>query len=63
MKIAMQNKYVDIAMFCISSCYDKPSVNRLIDIYFEAGGRCDLIARALVCCYVAASETPLVKLV
>ena len=51
----MQDKYVDIAMFCIYSCYDKPSVDRLIDIYFEDDGGCDLITRAMVYCYVAVS--------
>lgn len=51
----MQDKHVDIAMFCIYSCYDKPSVDRLIDIYFEEEGGCDTATRAKIYCYVAAS--------
>ena len=50
----MQDKHVDIAMFCIYSCYDKPSIDRLIDIYFEGEGGCDITTRAKVYCYIAA---------
>ena len=51
----MQDKHVDIAMFCIYSCYDKPSIDRLIDIYFEDEGGCDIGTRAKIYCYIAAS--------
>lgn len=49
----MQDKHVDIAMFCIYSCYDKPSIDRLIDIYFEDEGGCDKATRAKIYCYIA----------
>ncbi len=32
---AMQDPHVDIAMFCIYAMYEKPQVDRLIDIYFD----------------------------
>ena len=51
----MQDKHVDIAMFCIYSCYDKPSIDRLIDIYFEEEGGCDKATRAKIYCYIAMS--------
>ena len=51
----MQDKLVDIAMFCIYSCYDKPSIDRLINIYFEEDEICDVVSRALIYCYVAAA--------
>ena len=51
----MQDKHVDIAMFCIYSCYDKPRIDRLIDIYFEDEGGCDIATRAKIYCYIAAS--------
>ena len=49
----MQDPHVDIAMFCIYSMYDKPQVDRLIDIYFADEGGCDDATRAKVYCYVA----------
>jgi thiamine kinase-like enzyme len=48
----MQDPHVDIAMFCIYSLYDKPRVDRLIDIYFQ--GDCPPPIRAKIYCYVAA---------
>lgn len=48
----MQDPHVDIAMFCIYSMYDKPRIDRLIDIYFE--GACAPAVRAKIYCYVAA---------
>ena len=48
----MQDPHVDIAMFCIYSMYDKPRIDRLIDIYFE--DRCEPAVRAKIYCYVAA---------
>ena len=51
----MQDKHVDIAMFCIYSCYDKPSIDRLIDLYFEEDGGCDKATRAKIYCYIAMS--------
>lgn len=50
----MQDKHVDIAMFAIYSLYDKPGVDRLIDLYFEADGGCGDATRAKIYCYVAA---------
>lgn len=49
----MQDKHVDIAMFCIYSCYDKMRIDRLIDLYFEEAGGCDRTMRAKIYCYVA----------
>lgn len=49
----MQDKHVDIAMFCIYSCYDKESIDRLIDIYFEEDGGCDKTTRTKIYCYVS----------
>ena len=49
----MQDKHVDIAMFAIYALYSKPQVDRLIDIYFEEAGGCDLATRAKIYCYVA----------
>ena len=49
----MQDKHVDIAMFCIYSMYDKEHIDRLIDIYFEEDGGCDLITRAKIYCYIS----------
>lgn len=51
----MQDKHVDIAMFCIYSCYNKENIDRLIDIYFEEDGGCDKVTRAKIYCYIAAS--------
>lgn len=48
----MQDPHVDIAMFCIYSMYDKPRIDRLIDIYFD--GNCTPAIRAKIYCYVAA---------
>ena len=48
----MQDPHVDIAMFSIYAMYDKESVDRLIDIYFE--GNCPKKIRAKIYCYVAA---------
>lgn len=50
----MQDKHVDIAMFCIYSCYDKEKIDTLIDLYFEDIGGCDTIIRAKIYCYIAA---------
>lgn len=49
----MQDKHVDIAMFCIYSMYGKEQIDRLIDIYFEEDGGCDKLTRAKIYCYVA----------
>ena len=49
----MQDPHVDIAMFAIYSCYDKPAIDQLIDIYFADEGGCDDATRAKVYCYVA----------
>ena len=51
----MQDKHVDIAMFCIYSCYDKESIDRLIDIYFEEEGGCSKAVRAKIYCYISAT--------
>jgi thiamine kinase-like enzyme len=48
----MQDPHVDIAMFCIYSLYEKPQVDRLIDIYFN--GRCEENIRIKIYCYIAA---------
>lgn len=50
---AMQDKHVDIAMFCIYSMYGKEQIDRLIDIYFEEEGGCGKATRAKIYCYVA----------
>lgn len=50
----MQDKDVDIAMFAIYSLYDRPEVDRLIDIYFEEDGGCDEVTRTKIYCYIAA---------
>lgn len=47
----MQDPHVDLAMFCLSSRYDRKHVDRLIDIYFE--NRCDKTTRAKVYCYIS----------
>ena len=49
----MQDKHVDIAMFCIYSMYDKTQIDQLIDIYFEEDGGCEIATRAKIYCYVA----------
>lgn len=49
---AMQDPHVDIAMFCIYSCYkEKKNIDNLIDIYFE--GKCTIQNRIKIYCYVA----------
>lgn len=48
----MQDPHVDIAMFCIYSCYDKCQVDRLIRIYFE--NECLDAVRIKIYCYIAA---------
>lgn len=50
----MQDKDVDIAMFAIYSLYDRPEVDRLIDLYFEEDGGCDEVTRTKIYCYIAA---------
>lgn len=50
---SMQDKHVDIAMFCIYSLYDKGQIDHFIDLYFEADGGCDIAIRAKIYCYVA----------
>lgn len=49
----MQDKHVDIAMFCIYSLYNKEQVDRLIDIYFEEDGGCNKVIRAKIYAYIA----------
>lgn len=49
----MQDRHVDIAMFCIYSMYGKEKIDQLIDIYFEEDGGCDLTTRAKIYCYIA----------
>lgn len=48
----MQDPYVDIAMFCLYSDYDKEQIDNIIDIYFE--GRCSDNIRARIYCYISA---------
>jgi CTP:phosphocholine cytidylyltransferase-like protein/thiamine kinase-like enzyme len=50
---SMQDKHVDIAMFCIYALYDKNQIDHLIDIYFEEEGGCSRITRAKIYCYIA----------
>ena len=49
----MQDKHVDIAMFCIYSMYGKEQIDKLIDIYFEDDGGCDRATRAKIYCYIS----------
>lgn len=49
----MQDRHVDIAMFSIYAMYDKPRIDRVIDIYFEEEDGCDKATRAKIYCYVA----------
>lgn len=49
----MQDKHVDIAMFCIYSMYTKEEIDNLIDIYFEDDGGCDKTTRAKIYCYIS----------
>ena len=48
----MQDPHVDIAMFCIYALYEKPQVDRLIDLYFDEG--CTDEVRIKIYCYIAA---------
>lgn len=50
---AMQDKHVDIAMFCIYSMYDRVQIDKLIDIYFEGEGGCNKVTRTKIYCYIA----------
>ena len=49
----MQDPHLDIAMFCIYSLYERPQIDRLIDIYFE--GNCPEKTRVKIYCYIAAA--------
>ena len=50
----MQDPHLDIAMFCVYSCYSsKEQVDRLIDLYFA--GACDSNTRRKIYCYIAAA--------
>ncbi len=49
---AMQDPYVDIAMFSIYALYNKEQIDHLIDIYFE--NHCPEEDRIKIYCYVAA---------
>lgn len=48
----MQDQNVDIAMFAIYACYDRPDVEKLIDAYYPEG--CSKETRLKIYCYVAA---------
>ena len=48
----MQDPYVDIAMFCIYSLYDRTQTDALIDAYFYEG--CSVENRWKIYCYIAA---------
>ena len=47
----MQDPHVDIAMFCIYAMYDRPRIDRLIDIYFN--DQCPPETRIKIYCYIA----------
>lgn len=47
----MQDPHVDIAMFCIYALYDRPQLDRLIDLYFIEG--CPDHIRIKIYCYIA----------
>lgn len=47
----MQDPHVDVAMFCIYSLYDKPQIDRLVQIYFEES--CDNKTRIKIYCYIS----------
>lgn len=49
----MQDKDVDIAMFCIYSLYDRQHIDRLIDIYFEEDCECEITTRAKIYAYIS----------
>ena len=48
----MQDCHVDVAMFCIYSMYDRPQIDRLIDLYFAPEG-CSRDIRTKIYCYIA----------
>ena len=48
----MQDQNVDIAMFAIYACYDRPDVEKLIDAYYPEG--CSKEIRLKIYCYIAA---------
>lgn len=48
----MQDPYVDVAMFCIYSLYDRIQTDALIDAYFYEG--CSVENRLKIYCYIAA---------
>ncbi len=50
---SMQDKHVDIAMFCIYAMYEKEQIDHLIDIYFESEGGCDIPTRAKIYAYIS----------
>lgn len=47
----MQDPHVDVAMFCIYAMYDRPEVDRAIDLYFQ--GACPPETRTKIYCYIA----------
>lgn len=47
----MQDPHVDVAMFCIYAMYDRPEVDRAIDLYFQ--GVCPMETRIKIYCYIA----------
>lgn len=47
----MQDPHLDIAMFSVYSAYDKPVIDRLIDLYFDGEVRRE--TRAKIYCYIA----------
>lgn len=47
----MQDPHVDIAMFCIYALYERPQVDRLVDMYFTEG--CSRENRIKIYCYIA----------
>ena len=49
----MQDKHIDLAMFCIYAMYNKEQTDHLIDLYFEGEGGCDKITKAKIYCYVS----------
>ena len=48
----MQDPHVDIAMFCLYSCYNRAQADHLIDLYFD--GACDDAVRVKIYCYISA---------
>lgn len=47
----MQDPHIDIAMFAIYSMYDKKSIDRIIDIYFNYN--CEANVRIKIYAYIA----------